>query len=75
MPTSFAQHQHHNAREIEELGGGTLLEQSDLGRLESTWRKWRDDAELRERASLILKSWAKPEAAHTVLQVVKEAAE
>ena len=74
LPTSFAQHQHHNAREIEGLGGGTLLDQSDLGRLESTWRKWRDDVELRERASLILKSWAKPEAARSVLQVVKEAA-
>jgi UDP-N-acetylglucosamine--N-acetylmuramyl-(pentapeptide) pyrophosphoryl-undecaprenol N-acetylglucosamine transferase len=76
LPTSFAGHQLHNAREIERIGGGSVVEQRDLSprRLAEEWRAWRDDEPRRARASAALKAWAKPDAAAQVLAVVKGAA-
>lgn len=74
LPTSFANHQYHNAKEIESMGAATVVEQSDLSNLESVWRNWREDQSRRQRATEALRKWAKPDAAQRVLQVVKEAA-
>jgi UDP-N-acetylglucosamine--N-acetylmuramyl-(pentapeptide) pyrophosphoryl-undecaprenol N-acetylglucosamine transferase len=74
LPTSFANHQYYNAKEIEALGAATVLEQNDLSQLESPWRNWRADEARRNDAAAKLRAWAKPDAAERVLQVVKEAA-
>lgn len=76
LPTSFANHQWHNAREIERIGGGSVLQQDSLTpeRLAEEWRSWRDDETRRAKASAALSGWAKPNAAYTVLEVVKGAA-
>jgi UDP-N-acetylglucosamine--N-acetylmuramyl-(pentapeptide) pyrophosphoryl-undecaprenol N-acetylglucosamine transferase len=74
LPTSFANHQLHNAREIEAIGGGQVVEQSRIADLGRVWKEWRDDASRRERAATALRNWAVPDAAQRVLQVVKEAA-
>jgi UDP-N-acetylglucosamine--N-acetylmuramyl-(pentapeptide) pyrophosphoryl-undecaprenol N-acetylglucosamine transferase len=76
LPSSFADHQTHNALEIERLGGGAVLPQAELTpqRLEREWRAWRNDEPRRAKARSALKAWAKPQAAQHVLQVVKEAA-
>jgi UDP-N-acetylglucosamine--N-acetylmuramyl-(pentapeptide) pyrophosphoryl-undecaprenol N-acetylglucosamine transferase len=74
LPTSFADHQLHNAREIEAIGGGQVVEQSRIADLGRVWKEWRDDASRRERAATALRNWAVPDAAQRVLQVVKEAA-
>ena len=75
LPSSFANHQFHNAKEIESIGGGNVLSQEDLTaeRLVTNWKNWRLDRDRRERASAALKSWGKPDAGARVLQVVKEA--
>jgi UDP-N-acetylglucosamine--N-acetylmuramyl-(pentapeptide) pyrophosphoryl-undecaprenol N-acetylglucosamine transferase len=75
LPTSFADHQRQNALEIQDLGGGQVLEQSDIGSLERVWRDWRSDPQKRRRAAEALRAWAIPDAAPRVLQVVQEAAE
>lgn len=76
LPTSFANHQLHNAQEIEALGGGRVIEQQSLTPelLRSIWLSWRGDTERRQAAARSLRAWAKPDAAHRVLEVVKEAA-
>lgn len=76
LPTSFANHQLQNAREIEAIGGGSIIEQSDLTpeRLAAEWQSWRDDEPRRAKAAAALQAWAKPDAAQHVLAVIKEAA-
>jgi UDP-N-acetylglucosamine--N-acetylmuramyl-(pentapeptide) pyrophosphoryl-undecaprenol N-acetylglucosamine transferase len=76
LPTSFANHQLHNAREIEHIGGGTVIDQSQLTSeaLAAEWRAWRDDVSRRAKATAALKAWSKPDAADRVFAVVKGAA-
>jgi UDP-N-acetylglucosamine--N-acetylmuramyl-(pentapeptide) pyrophosphoryl-undecaprenol N-acetylglucosamine transferase len=74
FPHAHAAHQLHNARAIERLGGGTVLEQELLTPevLEREWTDWKNNAERRVMATNALKSWSKPDAAARVLSVVKE---
>jgi UDP-N-acetylglucosamine--N-acetylmuramyl-(pentapeptide) pyrophosphoryl-undecaprenol N-acetylglucosamine transferase len=76
LPHAHADHQYHNAVAIEELGGGTVIRQSDLTpeRLEAAWRAWHDNPAGRKAAHQALKRWAKPSATHDVLEVIKDAA-
>jgi len=76
LPTSFANHQLHNARKIERFGGGTVIEQAQLTpeRLANAWRMWRDDESRRAKARAALKAWSKPDAAEHVFAVVRGAA-
>lgn len=73
-PFAHANHQYHNAKAIEKIGGATIVEQSELTpeRLESEWKAWKHSPDLREEASASLKSWAVRDAAEQVLRVVTE---
>ncbi|MDQ2986347.1 MAG: undecaprenyldiphospho-muramoylpentapeptide beta-N-acetylglucosaminyltransferase [Armatimonadota bacterium] len=75
LPTSFANHQLNNAKEIENLGGGTVMEQADAtpDRLKEAWSQWREDGARRASASEALRAWSKPDAAERVLAEVKGA--
>lgn len=76
IPYPFAQadHQYHNAKAIEKIGGATVMRQSDMNpqSLASSWLRWADDADARQEASEKLKSWAIADAATRVWNVLKE---
>jgi UDP-N-acetylglucosamine--N-acetylmuramyl-(pentapeptide) pyrophosphoryl-undecaprenol N-acetylglucosamine transferase len=78
IPYPFAQanHQFHNAKAIERIGGASVLEQRDLTpeALVEHWKAWRSDSERRSKAKEALAKWSKPDATERVLSVVKEAA-
>jgi UDP-N-acetylglucosamine--N-acetylmuramyl-(pentapeptide) pyrophosphoryl-undecaprenol N-acetylglucosamine transferase len=71
-PFAFAEHQLHNARAIEAIGGGSVLEQSKLSpqTLETHWSAWLD-ADKRAEASKRLRRWSKPNATRDTFEVVK----
>jgi UDP-N-acetylglucosamine--N-acetylmuramyl-(pentapeptide) pyrophosphoryl-undecaprenol N-acetylglucosamine transferase len=74
LPTSFANHQYHNAKEIESVGGGTVIEQSDANPelLADTWTRWFEDKERRRIARENLSSWSEPNATEHIFSVIKD---
>lgn len=78
IPYPFAQadHQYHNAKAIEKIGGALVMRQSEMTpqSLASSWLHWADDAAAREEASRRLKTWAISDAAVRVWEVLKEVA-
>lgn len=76
LPTAFANHQLHNAKEIQSLGGGDVVEQEAATPegLAELWSAWRDNADRRRLASEALLRWAVPDATERVFAVVKEVA-
>lgn len=73
-PTAFANHQYHNAKVIEELEGGAILEQTQLTpeTLEANWRIWTTDPERRCKATSELRAWSIPDATERVLAAIEE---
>jgi UDP-N-acetylglucosamine--N-acetylmuramyl-(pentapeptide) pyrophosphoryl-undecaprenol N-acetylglucosamine transferase len=76
LPTSFADHQLHNALEIERLGGGSVLRQSDATSesLLDEWQQWFCDAKRREVAAKKLRNWSIPDATERVFKVLRDVA-
>jgi UDP-N-acetylglucosamine--N-acetylmuramyl-(pentapeptide) pyrophosphoryl-undecaprenol N-acetylglucosamine transferase len=78
VPYPFAQgnHQFHNAEAIREIGGASVVRQSDLSpeKLESEWRGWATNKERRDAARESLRNWAIPDAAERTLQVILDTA-
>jgi UDP-N-acetylglucosamine--N-acetylmuramyl-(pentapeptide) pyrophosphoryl-undecaprenol N-acetylglucosamine transferase len=75
-PSAHANHQFHNAKEIEELGAAVTIEQADLhpSKLQDALERWMDDSTRRERAQAVLMDWDQPDAAKRIVQLLGEAA-
>ncbi|MBI5707779.1 MAG: undecaprenyldiphospho-muramoylpentapeptide beta-N-acetylglucosaminyltransferase [Armatimonadetes bacterium] len=76
LPHAHANHQYHNAKELEAMGACSVLEQSEVtpARLEAEILGWLDDQSRRERASEALAKWDVPDATERVVALVNEAA-
>ncbi|MGI8923981.1 MAG: undecaprenyldiphospho-muramoylpentapeptide beta-N-acetylglucosaminyltransferase [Fimbriimonadales bacterium] len=76
LPQAYANHQYHNAKAIEGIGGGEVLLQKDLTpeSLRAAWQGWRSDAERRRQAADALQAWSRRDGTQRVLSVVKEVA-
>lgn len=74
-PHAQANHQVHNAREIESIGAAIVMEQSQLepATLESAMLKWIDVAAARESAREALMGWDVPEAAERIWALLEQA--
>lgn len=72
-PHAHADHQYHNAKAIEKIGGATVIRQSALSpeRLEEAWRLWAKDPERRMMARTALQAWSVHDAASKVLSVIE----
>jgi UDP-N-acetylglucosamine--N-acetylmuramyl-(pentapeptide) pyrophosphoryl-undecaprenol N-acetylglucosamine transferase len=75
-PLAYGKHQHHNAKEFEEMGAAKVIDQGDLqpASLESALRVWQCDDEAVERARIALRNWDVPDAAAKILSLVEAAA-
>lgn len=73
-PYAHAQHQHHNAKVIEKMGGGVTIPQRMLTpeNLESYWRAFADCSEKRRAAERSLKEWTIRDATERVYDQIKE---
>jgi UDP-N-acetylglucosamine--N-acetylmuramyl-(pentapeptide) pyrophosphoryl-undecaprenol N-acetylglucosamine transferase len=76
LPGSADDHQLKNAQEFVELGGASLLEQSDASpeRLAQRIEDWLRSEERRERARRALKEWDIPDATDRIVEIVERAA-
>jgi len=75
FPFSFANHQDANAKEIAELGGALVIEQSHLdpGTLESRILLWLNDPDQYGAAQDALAKWDRPQAGADLINWLKEA--
>lgn len=76
LPTSFANHQLHNAREFEAMGAADVIVQSDLSpsTLESRLLGWMNEPERLRIAQKALAEWDIPDASDRVLSLIRKAA-
>ncbi|MCW5947517.1 MAG: undecaprenyldiphospho-muramoylpentapeptide beta-N-acetylglucosaminyltransferase [Fimbriimonadales bacterium] len=78
IPYPYAQgdHQYHNAKAIEKVGGARVMRQSEMTpeKLSEYWLLWARDASMREAASESLLSWSIADAADRVWSTLLEVA-
>jgi UDP-N-acetylglucosamine--N-acetylmuramyl-(pentapeptide) pyrophosphoryl-undecaprenol N-acetylglucosamine transferase len=74
-PYAFANHQHYNAKEFEEMGAAIIIPQTELhsALLEESIRTWLSDSTAMEVARAALAEWDSPDAAQKVLELVSKA--
>ncbi|HZH99201.1 MAG TPA: undecaprenyldiphospho-muramoylpentapeptide beta-N-acetylglucosaminyltransferase [Fimbriimonadaceae bacterium] len=75
-PSAHANHQFHNAKEIEGLGAAVTIEQAALhpSKLQDALEGWIDDSKRREAAQAALMDWDQPDAARRIVHILGEAA-
>lgn len=75
-PHSFADHQLANAREFEEMGAATILEEKDLqpAALESRILSWLGEADRQEAARVAMAEWDLPDSVSRITGLLREAA-
>lgn len=76
LPTAFADHQTHNAREFVEMGAALMLDQRTMTPMDVEGRllTWLYDEPLREHAAAALGEWDVPDAVDRILGLAEEAA-
>jgi UDP-N-acetylglucosamine--N-acetylmuramyl-(pentapeptide) pyrophosphoryl-undecaprenol N-acetylglucosamine transferase len=78
IPYPYAQgdHQFHNAKAIERIGGAKVMRQSEMtpDKLSDNWLHWANDASLRNTASECVRSWSIADAADRVWSILLEVA-
>lgn len=74
LPSSFANHQLHNAREFEAMGAADVILQSDLSpsTLESRILGWMNEPDRLRAAQSALADWDIPDASERVLALIRE---
>jgi UDP-N-acetylglucosamine--N-acetylmuramyl-(pentapeptide) pyrophosphoryl-undecaprenol N-acetylglucosamine transferase len=77
LPNSADDHQRENAREFVELGGATLIDQTEASdeRLAEALRAWLNDDRRRETARTALQAWDIPNATEQIVDILLKAAE
>ena len=75
FPTSFGDHQTANAREIESLGGGSVVPQAELtvDGLENAIMSWTHDSDRLAAASRALAQWDVPDATQRIMAMIDDA--
>ena len=73
-PHAYANHQFHNAKEIEQLGGGTLIEQKvlEIQDLLETVQDWLNHFEKQKLAADVLAKWDIEDAAGRVISLLQD---
>lgn len=76
LPTSFANHQLHNAEEFSKMGAAMLLPQSEMSpaSLEVRIAAWLNDSDAYKGAQAALAEWDIPDASDRVLAILNDAA-
>ena len=74
-PAAYANHQYHNAEEFVEMGAAAMISQDVLhpSRLQEALAGWIDSPEKREKAQRALEDWDRPDAAQSILALVRRA--
>jgi UDP-N-acetylglucosamine--N-acetylmuramyl-(pentapeptide) pyrophosphoryl-undecaprenol N-acetylglucosamine transferase len=76
FPYAQADHQFHNAKAIEKIGGSTVMRQTEMTpqNLADAWASWAHDPNKRAQACQRLREWAYPDATERVWNVIQEVA-
>lgn len=76
-PHAHADHQAHNAKEFEEIGAGSIIDQSNLrpSELESHLLAWLENEPRLDRAANALAEWDTPDAVERIFELVQFAAD
>jgi len=74
-PQAFANHQHYNACEFEEIGAAVVVPQTELtsASLERAIKHWLSDPSAIARAKASLEAWDAPNAAFRILEILSDA--